>query len=1005
MFTKYLLTLSFIILFICAPSSVGAAQGKRAKKTAKSTAAAKKGNADKPAPKKTTNNTASKTASKTEKSASPAVELSEDEAKAKFETILKLPLAERIEELKKFIDANPRSSLKSRASENLTSARAALGDERLQAGDAEGGVKLFQRAVAEAPTEISDKLFVEVISQLPANLFIRGEREAAFELARVIEKRVETDAKRLLVVAAFYLSVEQPAEAARLAEAASRLAPDMAAAHLALGRAHRIALQLDKAEAAFRRALQLDAQSAGARYNLADLARAAGKPEEALALYRQLLTAAPQDRGAQNGVILSLFESGKREEAEKELETALAADAQNLPLLVGAAWWYLSQNDMERASKLAAQAVQIEPRYTWAQIVFARTLIAQKRPLDAEQSLRFARQYGRFPTLDYELANALAAAGLYEEAAEELAQTFSLRDGQIETRLAGRTPVAAENFIELLAAERRASVSQPTSPDTPANARMLKGLLKLYLATADRSSNVRSNNAKEDAKPSSVELLKSATDEFVSHGAEAMRAFRQIYAAARLAKYNATTTTATPDAAMQNATWQTVLEATDAAMSGVEAALNLPVATVAVVADELRDVRARANASGASTNAPDLPRTVLSNIMRGRVEDLAGWALFNQGKTAEAVVRLRRATSVLPPDSPWSRTAHWHLGNALEANGNHPEALNAYLKSYTPRSPDPARRAIIERVYRRINGSLEGLDAKLGADTLSSIARPTPNDLAPATTATTSQTSPVVTTDTKPSTTTPTLTPTPLTTSTPLSTPTPLTTSTPSIAPTTPTTNATPTPTNATTPTTTNPAPTNPTPMPPVVAATPDPTPTPTPTPDVSTPAPPTDTAPAPLPTPTPSPTPDPTPTATPPATPTPTPEIAANTKPTTTATPTPEPSANANTTKQRVTAQHRVGARKTDCTLALNQSELTINQGASALVTVSLDGSDKLSGVKAATPDWAHIIILSEPRNDADKQTNSARYTISSIGKTAGVYTITFTSACGAKEIKVTVK
>jgi hypothetical protein len=90
---------------------------------------------------------------------------------------------------------------------------------------------------------------------------------------------------------------------------------------------------------------------------------------------------------------------------------------------------------------------------------------------------------------------------------------------------------------------------------------------------------------------------------------------------------------------------------------------------------------------------------------------------------------------------------------------------------------------------------------------------------------------------------------------------------------------------------------------------------------------------------------------------------------------------------------------------LALDQSELTINQGASALVRLSLDGSDQFSGIKSATPDWAHIIILSEPRNDADTQANAARYTISSIGKTAGIYTVTFTSPCGAKEIKVAVK
>lgn len=951
---KYLLSLSGALLLACATGINSAAQQRKpAKKTTKSAPAAKK-------------------------SAPPQGELSEEGLKAKFDAALTLTPEKRIEELKKLIDAYPRSPLKARAMEHLTSARAALGDERLGAGDAEGGIKLFDRAVSEAPPEISDKLFIEVISQLPANLFIRGQREAAFELARTIEKRVAQDPKRLLVVAAFYLSVEEPAEAVRLAEAASLLAPDMAAAHLALGRAHRLSLQLDKAEASFRRALELDAQSAGARHHLADLARAAGKPDEALALYRQLLTADAQDQGARNGVVLALFESGKREEAERELDAALAANPQNLPLLVGAAWWYLSHDEMERAARFAEQAVSFEPRYTWAQIVFARTLVAQKRPLDAEQALRFARQYGRFPTLDYELANTLAAAGLYEEAAEELARTFTLRDGQLETRLAGRTPAVAENFIDLLAAERRASISQPSSPDTPGNARMLKGLLTLYLATADAApaSVSTTRDAKDDAKPSGAAGLKAATAEFVSNGAEAMRAFRQLYAAARLARHNISSG-ATPLA--PNDSWQTVLEATDAAMSGIEAALNLPSATVAIVGDELRDYRARANASGANAAAPDLPRNILSNIMRGRVEDLAGWALFHQGKTAEAVVRLRRATSVLPADSPWWRTAQWHLGAALDASGNPSEALNAYIKSYNPRSPDPARRAFIERVYQRINGTLDGLDAKLGANALTSAVRPA--DLTPPPPATTTTTTTTTTTATPaiasdaattaiPATTAPSTTPLQTTTPTPLND---TTTAIPTNPPTTPPATAAP---STAPPATAAPANATPTVSQPGELPVASPSSTP-----VAAPEPAREPQPAPTPTPTPEATPMPerqTPAGTTPDAPSPTP-------------------------RRRIAGKHKVAAEG-DCQISVSESGLTINQGGSALVHLRLEGLDNASGIKAATPDWAHIVLLVEPRADSDAG-NAARYTISSIGKTPGVYTVAFSSPCGAKQVAVTVK
>src|SRR5207302_3369751 len=93
--------------------------------------------------------------------------------------------------------------------------------------------------------------------------------------------------------------------------------------------------------------------------------------------------------------------------------------------------------------------------YSWAQIALARALLTNKRPLDAERSLRYARQFASFPTLTYELATVLASVGLYDEAAAELAKSFSLKDGQIEAKLAGRTAAKAPSFIELLALSQR----------------------------------------------------------------------------------------------------------------------------------------------------------------------------------------------------------------------------------------------------------------------------------------------------------------------------------------------------------------------------------------------------------------------------------------------------------------------------------------------------------------------------------------------------------------------
>src|SRR4029079_12976264 len=154
--------------------------------------------------------------------------------------------------------------------------------------DRAAGVELFRAAVKEAPAGMSDKLFAEVLAQLPANLYVLGERDAGLELAHAVEALAEGNAARLLSVASFFLGIEQPEEAARLAQAAVTLKPDLATAHQALGVAYRFSLKLDEAAAELARAAELDPKNVSARRTLAELKRATGKAEDAAALYREL---------------------------------------------------------------------------------------------------------------------------------------------------------------------------------------------------------------------------------------------------------------------------------------------------------------------------------------------------------------------------------------------------------------------------------------------------------------------------------------------------------------------------------------------------------------------------------------------------------------------------------------------------------------------------------------------------------------------------------------------
>ncbi|HJQ33679.1 MAG TPA: tetratricopeptide repeat protein [Pyrinomonadaceae bacterium] len=930
---RSLSSLSIASLLMLTAATAAVAQRKPAAQTEKKPAAAK------PSANSKTKPTGKAAAAKSKKAA-PA---SEDALKAELDEIVKLDAAARVERLQAFVKENPDTPQTLRAQELLTSARAALGDERLRGGDRAAGVELFRAAVAEAPEGMSDKLFAEVVSQLPANLYVLGEREAGLELARAVEARAAGKAERLLAVAAFYLGVEQPEEAARVARAAVELKPDMAAAHQALGTAHRYALRLDEAAAEFARAVELDPKSAGARRMLAELRRATGKPEEAVTIYREQLAADPQDANARGGLVLSLFDSGRREEAERELQTALTGEAKDLPLLVGASYWYAAHGEGARALELAEKAVGFESRFgwAWARIAQGRALLALGRPLDAERALRAARRFGNFPTLDYELAAALAAAGLYDEAGEQLARSFTVRDGKVEARLAGRVESSAADFNELLAPERRASLSQFTGASPAEEARILKALLAFRQATAEGGSDARA--AAEAAR------------EFAS-GEDEMRAFRNLYAASRLEKLGA-----------ENAE---VLARVEAAVGGVEPALKLAYAPIALFADttEVRELRRQVVEEDAPLSMLGVERDVLSRVLRGRIEELAGWALYNQGQTAEAVVRLRRAVSVLPESSEWWRAAEWRLGAALEATGSGRDALAAYIASYRLQ-PDETRRAVIEALYKRLNkGSAKGLEELLGATAVASTSAPGIRSSEP---------TPAGTPSTQPAA-TPAAEPTPATSSTP--TPTPEASATPTASP-TPAVSATPeavaTPTASPTP-----------------EASPSPTPAASPTPEAS-------------PSPSPSPTASPTPAAeSTPATATPTPEATATPTPEATATPTPE--ASPTPASEASTSDKSSGGSKPGgpCVLTAGESavELKANGGSATvrLVAENYTGPT-MPRINASTDNWADIIVLAEPHTTEDG--TGARFTVSSVSTKTGAFLVNFSSPCGKQQVTVHVK
>ena len=593
---------------------------------------------------------------------------------------------ERIKALQKFIAKFPQSPEKTKAQELVVTARAAIGDEKLRLSETEGGIELFRLAVKDSPQPVSDKFFSEILLQFPTNLFWRGQQTAALEIARMIEAKAEGNAKQTLAMATFYLGIENAAEAERLAKKVIALDTFLPAAYQTLGLAYRVNFQLEESANAYAKALEFDAESISAKRSLAEMKRAVGKADESAALYREILAKDETDASAQTGLTLALFDGGKRAEAEAEMAKSLAANPNNLPLLVGAAYWYAANNDGAKAIELAGKAVEVEPRYTWAHIALARGFMRQNRPLEAERTLLAARQYGNFPTLDYELAAARLAAGFYREAAEALKQNFVVKGETIETRLGGRLVKESKNFIELLELERRASIFQPQSADNSESAEKLKSLLdfsqKLEAAAADE-----------------IEIGRAA-EEFAK-GDDKMKPHRQLYAANRLLQSNKSLPKA--------------FELAQSAVGKTDAALDMPNASAAVLADELYESRTLAATKNQFLLVPEVPRQTLSAVLRGRIEEISGWTLYHQNKPAEAVVHLKRAVSVLPEKSAWWNSSMWRLGAALQADGKDKEALDAYIKSLPKDSYDGAKYSIVETLYQKINGSVEGLQDTINA--------------------------------------------------------------------------------------------------------------------------------------------------------------------------------------------------------------------------------------------------------------------------------------------------
>jgi hypothetical protein len=134
-------------------------------------------------------------------------------------------------------------------------------------------------------------------------------------------------------------------------------------------------------------------------------------------------------------------------------------------------------------------------------------------------------------------------------------------------------------------------------------------------------------------------------------------------------------------------------------------------------------------AEGSLLEYPNYDREGRLKILRGRALDARGWSLFQQQRHREAITVLSEAVNAYG-DLPEGKLVQWRLATVKETAGEEREALNLYLAAYV-QPDDPAvtdvKRTVIEVLYRKLNGSLNGLDEKIGKPLASAITVSTEN--------------------------------------------------------------------------------------------------------------------------------------------------------------------------------------------------------------------------------------------------------------------------------------
>ncbi len=621
----------------------------------------------------------------------------------------------RIAALQKFLKTNNIPEQAQTAREAIVASWAQLADGQLGENSVERGMESFRRAIAALPERVTDRFFEETVIRIPFALSARGYRNEAVTLARLLEKRFAKEPPRLASLGEFYMTVEAADDAIHALETASKLAGEEAKLRRLLGAAYRMGLRLDDAVAEYQLAAGFDANDKRAYYELANLYRAHGAYADAIKLYRKQIEIEPKHLSSYKGLALAYLAQGDEEQMSaalnqaRDLRGSVEEITGDIYLQTQMAFHHLARNRLSQARQAAEAALIVEPRYAWARIAAAEVDLASRKYFDAERNLLAARSYASFPTLYFTLGKLYLAAEDFDGAVEQFSKAFSYSPRtQFTAKLGGVFDAQADNLKELLAREHQAAIFLAEPPTTDETFKIAEALVRFNVhlrgikspaspisttAAATRASRndrgvgkVAAQNDAEVWRRQMEEVDKAAMDFIEAENAR--RSFRMLYVAGRLAQ------------------------------SGVAPGLVVELAEQALGLAEVAT-----EADGSLREYPNYDRNGRLAIFRGRALSAKGWALFKAEKSQEAVAALSEAARAYG-SLPEGRQTLWRLATVKETQGELKEALDLYIAGYDPPpsgSEIDVNRAVIESLYRKVHGSIEGLNRRLGLSDASSI--------------------------------------------------------------------------------------------------------------------------------------------------------------------------------------------------------------------------------------------------------------------------------------------